>query len=248
MNIIKFLIRKITNYFLNKKYIVKDKNKNNIFSIRLLGGNTLGRAETFYTKEPDTVKWIENFHSKSTFFDIGANIGIYSLYAAKLNHSVVAFEPESLNFAALNVNISDNNFVNKIKAYPISVDEKSFISDLNISQLRFGGSFAVYDTGIIENTKVIKKHTQGSFSLSLDDFIEKTKIVPDYIKIDVPSNELRVVKGLEKTIREKKIKSLLIEFDECLKEHEDMILNLEKVGYKVRNFNPKSNHYILYLN
>ena len=41
------------------------------------------RVKTFFTKEPDTLKWIDNFKEDEIFWDIGANIGLYSLYAAK---------------------------------------------------------------------------------------------------------------------------------------------------------------------
>ena len=41
------------------------------------------RVKTFFTKEPDTLNWIDNFKEDEIFWDIGANIGLYSLYAAK---------------------------------------------------------------------------------------------------------------------------------------------------------------------
>ena len=41
------------------------------------------RIKTFFSKEPETIDWINNFEENSTFFDIGANIGLYSCYAAK---------------------------------------------------------------------------------------------------------------------------------------------------------------------
>ena len=69
------------------------------------------RAETFFTKEPDTIEWIESFDKNDVFLDIGANIGIYSLYAAKNVSKVWAIEPESLNFAMLNLNIFDFQFL-----------------------------------------------------------------------------------------------------------------------------------------
>ena len=39
----------------------------------------LFRAETFKTKEPETIEWIDSFKKNSVFWDIGANVGIYSL-------------------------------------------------------------------------------------------------------------------------------------------------------------------------
>ena len=40
------------------------------------------RVDTFFTKEPETLEWIDNFEKKEnlTFWDIGANIGLYSIY------------------------------------------------------------------------------------------------------------------------------------------------------------------------
>ena len=42
------------------------------------------RVNTFYSKEPETLKWIDNFNEDKNiiFWDIGANIGLYSIYAA----------------------------------------------------------------------------------------------------------------------------------------------------------------------
>ncbi|GAG85937.1 unnamed protein product, partial [marine sediment metagenome] len=63
------------------------------------------RADWFWGKEPETLKWIESFEPHSGFADIGANIGQYSLYAAMLEHVVVAFEPQPANFQSLLRNI-----------------------------------------------------------------------------------------------------------------------------------------------
>ena len=40
------------------------------------------RVKTLFTKEPDTIKWIDSFDNSKefTFWDIGANIGLYSIY------------------------------------------------------------------------------------------------------------------------------------------------------------------------
>ena len=48
-----------------------------------MGKITRYRAVTFEDKEPETLNWIESFYPKDNFLDIGANIGIYSIYAEK---------------------------------------------------------------------------------------------------------------------------------------------------------------------
>ena len=39
------------------------------------------RAETLFTKEPDMIDWIDSFPEDFVLWDIGANVGIYSIYA-----------------------------------------------------------------------------------------------------------------------------------------------------------------------
>ena len=62
---------------------------------------TLMRAKTYSIKEPDTLDWLDSFEPGSCYFDLGANIGQYSLYPAKKYGDkvrVYAFEPQGLNF------------------------------------------------------------------------------------------------------------------------------------------------------
>jgi len=47
----------------------------------LLGSMSEFRVRTIYTKEPETIEWIKSFSKSDVFLDVGANIGIYSLYA-----------------------------------------------------------------------------------------------------------------------------------------------------------------------
>lgn len=53
------------------------------------------RATTLETKEPDMIKWLNEYIKEDDIlFDIGANVGVFSLYCAqKLGAKVFAFEP-----------------------------------------------------------------------------------------------------------------------------------------------------------
>jgi len=37
------------------------------------------RAQTLFTKEPDTIAWIREFEPGEVFVDIGANVGMYAI-------------------------------------------------------------------------------------------------------------------------------------------------------------------------
>ena len=56
-------------FYKDKKYLFFTPNRLNYY-----------RAMTFLTKEPDTIKWIESFDNDMVFWDVGANIGIFSCY------------------------------------------------------------------------------------------------------------------------------------------------------------------------
>ena len=63
------------------------------------------RVDTYFSKEPETLEWIDSFDMKEKliFWDIGANIGLYSIYNS-LKHpksTTIAFEPSSLNLRIL---------------------------------------------------------------------------------------------------------------------------------------------------
>lgn len=237
---------KLNNKILNKKKIVKDEKGKRIFSVRDIGDIPKIRARKFYSHEPDTVKWISKFSRNSKFLDIGANIGVYSLYAAYKNCKCISIEPQSLNFALLNLNIFDNKFQNLISAYPICANDKSGPSYLYHSkELKFGSAHTTFDRNINDEGRSFDiKFKSGSYAVVLDDFLKKIKFKPNYIKIDVDGNELNVLKGLKKTIKSKTLKSILIEINPNFKEHEKCVEILAKEFSKNKKINIIENNNI----
>ena len=76
------------------------------------------RAHTLASKEPETLEWIASFQPGDVLVDVGANVGTYSIWAAKTRSvRVFAFEPESQNYALLNRNIFLNNLSENVTAY-----------------------------------------------------------------------------------------------------------------------------------
>ena len=72
------------------------------------------RVNTFSTKEPETLEWIDEVPKGSVLWDIGANIGLYTCYAAKGRECrVFAFEPSVFNLELLARNIFLNGLTKK---------------------------------------------------------------------------------------------------------------------------------------
>jgi FkbM family methyltransferase len=176
------------------------------------------RVESMLEKEAETIAWIKAWSKESNqiYFDIGANIGIYSLFACYCSGSnaVFSFEPVASNFIALQQNINCNNFKN-IHPFNISISDHSKMTSLFLSDDRVGNSGAQVNTPINElGEEFAPKSIEKVLCLSVDDLVSRFNFpVPNFIKIDVDGHEQEIINGMEKTIKNKNIKSILIEFN-----------------------------------
>ncbi len=199
--------------------------------------------DEFFTKEPETLEWIDNFQEqeeKIIFWDIGANIGLYSLYAGiKFNNiEVVSFEPSTSNLRILSRNISINNLEKKIKInqFPLSNVENKY---LTFNEGKFIEGVAQHTwgeklnfEGKIFNASNKYKIFGTSINFLLDNNILK---IPNYIKIDVDGIEHLILQGASKYLSNPKIRSLSIELNENFKEQLETVFEIMKEN----NFNIK---------
>jgi FkbM family methyltransferase len=181
----------------------------------------LWRAQTLLTKEPETIEWIDNFEDNSVLWDIGANIGTFSLYAA-LNEStqIFAFEPASTNYNILNENIRINFFDNRIYALNIAFSDQGGINHLFMSDSKVGSAHHSFGEARDELGQSFReKFRQAVFGFKIDDFVMESGIkFPNYLKIDVDGIEHLILAGAEQTLRDKRLKSVLVELDAGRKE------------------------------
>jgi FkbM family methyltransferase len=212
-------------------------NKDSVFTIRNFGFLTKYRASTFSSKEPETIEWIDGFGSSDSLLDVGANIGLYSLYAASKGISVRSMEPDALNFALLNLHILDNGLEKNIIAYPYAINDKSLISQLNIQSYKWGGANSSFDRAIDWRGKYNfnSQFKQGSPGITIDEFVEASGFKPNHIKVDIDGNELLTLNGARKALNSKDLKSILIELYEDNPEYEVCLEILEKSGLVLKN-------------
>ena len=195
------------------------------------------RGTRLHTKEPDTINWIDEYiNDGDVLYDIGANIGVYSLYAAKYkNATTYSFEPESGNYYYLNKNIYHNNLSNKIKAYNIALNDSNLLSVLNLSQFRPGAGNHNFNEELDPNHKKFNSaFKQGMIGISIDDFVYKWGgLIPNHIKIDVDGNEHKVINGMTNILKEMKLKTIAIEVNLNLDTDDELKNKLLSHGFKL---------------
>lgn len=161
------------------------------------------RCLKIFTKEPGTVDWIDKYVKPGdVFYDIGANIGVYSILAASRTGQdgrVYAFEPHGPNFARLIDNITANNFQQRVFPNSFALnDTEGFFSfhyksaeiGMSDSQLSGGGDLTEDENGF--------QLSELKYATTVDRLIHSGKIMaPHHVKIDVDGNEFLILKGME---------------------------------------------------
>jgi FkbM family methyltransferase len=191
------------------------------------------RATSFATKEPETLQWIDSIPYNSILWDIGANVGLYSCYAAKSRNCIVyAFEPSIFNIEILARNIFINNLEGSITIVPIPLSDKTAENSLNMTCTDWGGALSTFGETYGQNgTTLIKLFTFKTIGITMQDVVNFLHIPqPDYIKIDVDGIEHLILKGGLSII--KNVKGLIIEIDENFeKQFQDSTKYLTEAGF-----------------
>lgn len=190
------------------------------------------RVETIYTKEPDTVEWIRSMTPGQVFYDVGANIGLYTMLAVKQGLKVFAFEPEAQNFALLVRNLALNKFSKEqAVAFPFCVTDGQSINTLRLQSLQVGGSCHSFASDL--NFKREQKtwaYEQGSVGFSLDALVSECGLPqPHHIKVDVDGFEDKVLGGAAKVLEN--VSSILVEMDSANGDHMKWKAELESRGF-----------------
>jgi FkbM family methyltransferase len=174
-----------------------------------------------------------------TIFDIGANIGWYSMSFAKKKPSSIihAFEPLPETFSSLISNININHISNVV------CNNFGFSSEAKTLTFYTSAYTSVSNSAINITDDIFAKEIKCEV-ITMDSYVSKNNINVDIIKCDVEGAELSVFLGGEKTIS----KNLPIVFTEMLRKWaakfgyhpNDIIAFFSKLGYKC--FHTNENH------
>jgi FkbM family methyltransferase len=164
------------------------------------------RCLKLFSKEPGTFAWIttEVKHGQ-VVYDIGANIGVYTILAARQagpNGKVYAFEPHAANFTRLIDNVIRNNLQDVVIPCSLALDDEAGFSHFNYDSANAGTSNSQFSAGAGASL-----HTQGweiaelKYATTIDRLMESGRIAsPHHIKIDVDGNEYRILRGMDRLL------------------------------------------------
>jgi len=173
------------------------------------------RADSFAIKEPETLTWIEQIPDGSVVWDIGANVGLYSIYAASLRYcKVYAFEPSVFNLELLARNIYFNSLQNKIVIVPVALSNSISENLFRMSSTQWGGALSTFGENIDQHGNPFKQMFEyRTIGLPADNIHVSMHIQrPDFIKMDVDGIEHFIMQGGKDILST--VKSVLVEIND----------------------------------
>lgn len=185
------------------------------------------RAQGSYVGEPDMVEWLKTtLKPGDVLWDIGANVGAYSLLAAKLcaGARVVAFEPFIPNFAHLWENIVLNGVTAQVFPVCAGLTDKTAPTALAVNDPRAGS--AGHQVGQ-EGAGL----QQGIIAARGDDLRTQLGLPsPTLLKLDIDGLEITATAGLHDTLRLPGLREVMIEI-EARKSEEPVQRLCEAAGF-----------------
>jgi FkbM family methyltransferase len=178
--------------------------------------DTLQFPRELASREPETIDWVDGFAAPGIFWDVGASVGAYALYAAlRPSIAVLAFEPAPASYAALSRNIEASGLGGQIQAYCVALSGDTRLGILNMTATNAGHFFNSFEsTEDCFGKPLDIKFRQSTIGFSIDEFRRLFAVAaPNYLKIDVDGVEEQILAGAAETLIDPALRSMLIELE-----------------------------------
>ncbi len=189
------------------------------------------------TSERETVRWINEMSPGDVLVDIGANVGMYTVLAASKGVRVIAIEPESSNYAALNRNLRLNGLDDAVFTVNAGMSNETKFTKMHIRNDGVGQSCHAVGSAVLPNGEVFdesQSHAQTIMSYRLEDLLEAVnENAPTHIKIDVDGIEHLVVEGMASVLDLASLKTVLIELDPGHPGHQQIFQTMADSGFEI---------------
>ena len=181
--------------------------RDRVIATQLLGGGAWEPAETS--------AFLARLREGMCVFDVGANVGIYTLLAARAvgpSGRVYAFEPEPRNFALLTRNVAENGFTN-VRLVNAAVSDRAGVARLHLDDANFGAHS--FEAGSVRTSSGRSVEVD---TVSLDGFVDEARGFEAgvVVKVDVQGAEALVVEGGRRLLAMPRVTALMEIWPEAL--------------------------------
>jgi FkbM family methyltransferase len=187
---------------------------------------------------PLTNYLIKTLKNGQTFVDIGANLGYFTILAAKLvgnTGKVYGFEPNPHMMKFLKDNIAMNWLMQNVKLYENAIYSSNTEITFHIAK-RYQGNSSIYERN--ENEMMNEEYENVTVqAVRADDHLKDLNNI-DWVKIDIEGGEYQALLGMEKLFQKKAIKNIVFEWNPPMLK-EDAKLFLEWIEKKQKFQNAK---------
>lgn len=204
----------------------------NGMSIWVLLGDQVGECirRRGYTERETLNVITSHLDSDCVFFDLGAHMGQYTLFASPLCRAVHSFEPVPGTFELLKCNIAANGLFN-VTANHCAVSDSS--SQVTIHE----GDLVTLGESSLKSPSRTSGKSFVVCSTSLDGYVARHGVIPRLIKIDVEGAEMSVLRGATNLLREKH-PALIVEVANVNQKRfgysdKDLLSELKGFGYSI---------------
>lgn len=207
------------NYFTKQILNLKFKKDYRAFEYCRIINKIFGFDNLSYYETPEV-----KIERNDVVFDCGANTGIFSLYGAYKGKQVYAFEPSTLIRHYLR---NTQKYSNKITIMPFGLSNENKKEWFN--QADNPGAARLEEFIIPDYHRILYREQVNL--ITIDNFVEKTGIIPNFIKMDIEDGELNAIIGAKRTLEIYHPKCSISIHEKNLK-NIDYIKSLFPLGYK----------------
>lgn len=215
------------------------KGRNESIFVRCVSYVEYYRFKSLYEKEPGTVEWLHStFGEESVLLDIGANVGLYSILAARLggeNSRVYSVEPNAFNFVRLLENMSRNAVIERVIPLNIALSSEHSVKSFYYNSSVEGASGSqigrpVTEYGIEFDAVQVEKKICSTVDKLCEYGVIEHRVT--HVKIDVDGHEYQILMGMKDLLSGDEAPDFIqIEINPGLSDDIDRFV--ESYGYKL---------------
>lgn len=142
-------------------------------------------------------------HPDITFVDLGCNIGVYTLFVAKLGIKVVSVDPVKNNLRLLSKSLDAGGISENVTLILNAMSDEYKTVSIDIPKENIGGAHIAGD---------IKVESDGVETILIDDIIPYVKTDKTFLKMDVEGHEWNILNGGNRFFQIKNVKAILMEW------------------------------------